>query len=497
MSAESTPRQRLVVGATAGAAWITGLFVAAPLVGGFGVNALAEAVIVRSPGWLSTLAISTLGFSAKPVLVGGVILGIICATSGAALVWPTGFEYGRPVGVGIGILATVAVFVASGTGVSFGFLVGTVVAVAPPYLVARGIDQLRPVTDRRKFLRQTGSAAVGAVASLAVLRLLFARFGTGAESERVEEPLERSTSPPEGDPAFDFEGMPSAVTSTSDHYVIDINVTAPRIDPESWTLTIDGEVEQPYELGYDELLEHDAAVDQTTTMLCISNQVGGDLIGTGHWTGVQLSDLVGDAVPNEGAVDVVTYAEDGYNEAIPIDLIEREDIMIAFGMNGQTLASEHGFPARLLIPGRYGMKMTKWINRIEVVAEDHEAYWEARNWTEEAVVNTMSYIRGATRDGETVQIGGVAFAGLETGVEEVAGVEVSIDGGETWTDAELEPQIAPHAWRRWRHEFEAPDRVELDVVVRAIHQDGTVQTEEKSSPRPNGSTGWHRRTIEI
>ncbi|WP_156588797.1 molybdopterin-dependent oxidoreductase [Halorubrum sp. CBA1125] len=271
----------------------------------------------------------------------------------------------------------------------------------------------------------------------------------------------------------------------------------PILDPEAWTLDVGGAVAEPYALAYDDLVGHDASVEQTTTMVCISNRVGGDLIGTAHWTGVQLSDLVDAADPATDAADVVTHAADGYSEAIPLDLVEREDILIAYGMGDRTLATEHGFPARLLIPGRYGMKMTKWIDRIEVTGTDHEAYWEARGWDEEAVVNTMSYVRGAERDGDRVVVGGVAFGGLETGIEELSAVEVSVDDGETWGDAELEAPIAPHAWRRWRYEFDAPDRTEFDVVVRAVRRDGTVQTEERTEPRPGGSTGWHRTTVEV
>lgn len=493
----SPATHRGAIGLIVGAVWIAGLFVAAPLVGEFGPAGIAQVIILRSPGWLSTLAISHFGFFAIPALVIGVVVGILAISALASILW---FRVGPGpawMAVGAGIVGTAAVFHVAGASPSAGFALGIVVALVPPWIAGRLLLSNWVGTDRRRFLRRTGGIVVGGVVTLGGLRFVIDRLMGPPVSPRVLEPLADPVSPPQGDPSFDFAGMPSAVTPRGEHYVVDINVNPPRIDPEWWSLEIDGEVEQPYALSYDELLDHEARIEQTTTMICISNRLGGELIGTAHWTGIQLSDLIAAAEPTDAAVDVVTYADDGYSEAIPIELIEREDILIAYGMGDRTLATEHGFPARLLIPGRYGMKMTKWITRIEVAGASHEAYWQARGWNEEAIVNTMSYIRGVERNGEEVTVGGVAFAGLETGVKEIAGVEVSLDDGDTWHDAEVEDQLAAHAWRRWKYSFEAGEQTTVDVVSRAIKMDGSVQTGEVSSPRPNGATGWHRRQITI
>ena len=505
-----TAVRRAVGGAVVGAAWVAGLFAAAPLVGGFGIEPVAEAVIARSPGWLSTLAIGLLGFYATPTLVAAVVAGTVGVAAAGGLLAPVVLARAGTPAVGrtlrartgtavaaVGVLATVPLLLAAGATPSGGFVVGTLVAVAPPAIVARRLPRTGRLRGRRGFLRRVGGLAAAGAVPLAGLRLLFDRLGGPEPSERVGEPLDQSVSPPSGDPAFDFGGMPPAVTSPADHYVVDVNVNPPILDPEAWSLDVDGAVAEPYSLAYDDLVGHDDSLEQTTTMVCISNEVGGDLIGTAHWTGVQLSDLVAAARPAEGAVDVVTHAADGYSEAIPMDIVDREDLLIVYGMGDRTLETEHGFPARLLVPGRYGMKMTKWIERIEVSDVDHEAYWEERGWDEEAVANTMSYVRAAERDGDRVVVGGVAFAGLETGVAELAGVEVSVDGGETWNEGELAEPIAAHAWRRWRYAFDAPNRTEFDVVVRAVRRDGTVQTEERTDPRPGGSTGWHRLTVEV
>jgi hypothetical protein len=138
------------------------------------------------------------------------------------------------------------------------------------------------------------------------------------------------------------------------------------------------------------------------------------------------------------------------------------------------------------------MKSTKWVDEIEVSTREYAAYWESRGWVEEAVVNTLSYVRAATRDGRRVVVGGVAYAGTR-GIERV---EVSVDGGDTWHEAELEAQQSPYAWRRWRYEFEKPEPGRFEAVVRAVDGGGEVQTSEQSGPHPGGSTGWHRKTFQ-
>lgn len=492
--------RRALRGAVVGLAWVATLFAVAPLVGGFGASAIAQAVIDRSPGWLSTLAIDLFGGLAQPLLVAGIVVAVVAGAAAIGTVWPRvpgSKDAKSATAVAGGALATGLVLSRLGPLLSPGLVAAFVLALVVPAAVVR---LLAPSTgargSRRSFLRRTGAVVAGGAVALGIARRLAGGVTGPAASERAGEPLERSVSPQEGDPAFDFGDMPAAVTPPDDHYVVDINVENPTVDPESWTLDVGGEVERPYALSYDDLLDHGGSVEQTVTMVCISNEVGGDLIGTAHWTGVPLSELIGEAVPTDEAVDVVTHAADGYSEAIPIELVEREDVVIAYGMGESTLETEHGFPARLLVPGRYGMKCTKWITAIEVSGERHTAYWEGRGWDEEAVINTMSYVRAAERDGSRVAVGGVVFGGLETGVAEIAGVEVRVDGGD-WERAEMEGQVAPHAWRRWRHEFEAADRERFTVAVRAIERDGAVQTEEETDPRPSGATGWHEVEVTV
>lgn len=490
-----SPR-RGVLGGTIALAWVAGLYVAAPIVGGFALTPVGEWIIRRSPGWLSTMAVQLFGFDTKLVLVVSLIAAIAIAGGIAAAFVPVRTPQGGIAILSAATIVTAWLFAAIGRASVPDYLLGVLVTFAPPLAITWYANRSSGdvPTDRRRFLR-VGAALVGAGLGLAGARRLLGLLADSPVSQRVEEPLERSVTPPSGEGAFDFGDMPAAVTPPEDHYVVDINLRKPTIDPGAWTLDVEGAVTEPYALTYEELLGHEGSVEQTTTMICISNTVGGDLVSTGHWTGVPLSRLIEDADPDPDAVDLVTHAADGYSEAIPMDLVAREDILIAYGLGERTLATDHGFPARLLVPGRYGMKMTKWIDRIEVVSGDHEAYWERRGWNEAAVVNTQTYVRSAMPVEGGILVGGVAFGGLETGVEEIGAVEVRVGEEGPWQDATLEGQLAPHAWRRWRHLVSDPPGGSFQVTARAVRSDGTVQTAERSSPRPNGATGWHRYTV--
>ncbi|MFB6135182.1 MAG: molybdopterin-dependent oxidoreductase, partial [Halobacteriaceae archaeon] len=369
---------------------------------------------------------------------------------------------------------------------------------------------------RRSFLRRAsvaGGAALAAGALGSAAAGVLPR-GEGGGSEGASRPLDRktttgrtvaATTPAPGNESgtdadagddgggfgFDFGAMPARVGDIEDHYVVDKNATDPTVDTDSWTLDVGGDVEEPYSLAHEDLLDHDAAVDEVVTTSCISNPVGGYLVSTVEWTGVPLTALLEEAGVRADAYDIVTHAADGYTESIPVEVADRDDILVAFGASGETLPVAHGFPARLLVPGRYGMKSTKWLTRIEASTRDHRGFWEQRGWSEEAVVNTFSYVRAAEVGSERTAVGGVAYAGTRG----IRRVEVSVDGGETWQEAELEDPPGEHAWRRWRYVFDTPTGDSFETVVRAVDGTGARQTSERTSPHPDGSTGWHHRMV--
>jgi DMSO/TMAO reductase YedYZ molybdopterin-dependent catalytic subunit len=278
------------------------------------------------------------------------------------------------------------------------------------------------------------------------------------------------------------------ITSNDDFYVVDEELVDPDVDPNTWRLSIVGTVDAPFEATRDELLAM-PLVERYATLECISNPIGGDLISTAKWTGVPLGHLLQRAGVRDGAVEVVFRAVGGYSDSISLDDALRPVTMIVVGMNGNVLPREHGFPARLLAPGYYGMKQPKWLESIEVVDRPYTGYWERRGWVKAAIVQTGSRI-DAVQEGQNLWlVAGVAFAGDRA----IDRVECSFDGGSTWRDAELERALSDLTWRRWK--LPVPAGTSGDVLVRATDGDGQVQTSAVAPPHPSGATGYDRVTL--
>lgn len=332
-----------------------------------------------------------------------------------------------------------------------------------------------------------GMTGVVALAALAASGLVVAgRIAAGSAGARATS---RRAPAPGG------FGPTPAVTPLEDHYVVAKGLTPPTVDAASWRLVVDGLVAKPIELTLDGVraLTHATA---TRTLLCISNPVleFGRYAGTQLWTGTAVAavlDAAGGPLPD--ARHVAWASADGYTESIPLDVALDPRSMLAWGMgaDGAPLPVEHGFPLRVLLPGRYGMKQPKWLTRITLVAEDVGGFWEQRGWDREAVVRTWSRIDDPL-DGDQVPAGvplpvfGVAFAG-ERGV---GAVEVSPDDGRTWVAAELEAPASPLAWVRWRATVPPPAAGPVLLRVRATDGTGALQSETPEPPLPRGASGW-------
>ena len=257
------------------------------------------------------------------------------------------------------------------------------------------------------------------------------------------------------------------------------------MNADTWTLEIAGLVDRPFTMPYDELLDL-PAVELFSTLECISNEVGGDLISTARWTGVPLRSLLDRAGVRDAGLEVVATAVDGYADSIPLEDAMADHTLVVLGMNGRTLPTSHGYPARLLVPGRYGMKQPKWLGALEVVDRPFEGYWVERGWSKAAIVKTMSRIDATIDDGAQIVVAGVAFAGTRG----ISRVEVSADGGTSWSDAELETALSPLTWRRWRFLLPAETATPTAVVVRGTDGEGRVQTQEVAPPHPDGASGY-------
>lgn len=364
--------------------------------------------------------------------------------------------------------------------VVFAALVATLI----PWPAGRLEASSAPYSPSRRRL-----AAAGALAAMALV-------SGGYIGNYVRQLRRRSPAPAvitaASDVDFAFTGMPPRITPTDDFYVVSKNLVDPTVDGASWTLEIGGMVDRPFALSYSDIVTREAS-EFTSTLECISNELGGKYISTAVWTGFPLRNLLDEAGLQAGVVDIELHAADGYVESIPLAEALAPDTMLVYRMNGAPLTDEHGFPARLIVPGIFGMKNVKWITGIYAVDHDVQGYWQERGWSDVATVVTMSRIdvpkaRTRHRAGVPLRLGGVAFAG-DRGISRV---EVSVDNGASWQVAELDAVISPLAWRLWQYEFTPDSPGERFVLVRATDGTGETQTSDVRPTLPDGATGYHR-----
>ncbi|MBN2471547.1 MAG: molybdopterin-dependent oxidoreductase [Anaerolineae bacterium] len=351
------------------------------------------------------------------------------------------------------------------------------------------------VINRRQFLVRVGNAAA---------LITVAGTGLGAVLEGVEPTGPASTlsresmAPvlPDFLPNRDAAVRPAPgtrpeYTPLDEHYRIDISLTVPRIDDTEWVLPINGAVENPLALTLEGLQTRYPSIDQYVTMSCISNPVGGDLIGTTLWTGVSLRQILADAAPVQDAAYLRIRSADGFHETVSLDLINSDErVMLCYAWDNQPLTAEHGYPLRIYIPDRYGMKQPKWIADIQVVTAYEEGYWVQRGWDEVARMRTTSVIDTVAsfallEDGGRllVPIGGIAHAGARG----ISRVEVKVDGGE-WQETQLREPLSDTTWVIWRYDWPFEEG-EHTFSVRAVDGTGAVQDATARGPRPSGATG--------
>ena len=375
-------------------------------------------------------------------------------------------------------------------------LASAAVALATAELLGSGVSH----SPGRRRLLAAGAAAFVVLSATALRALTIAAEGLGAGAALALRRAPRAAAPPQ--PANDPPLVSAArldpdVTRNADFYVVDEAIVDPLLDPRSWRLAIDGHVQLALSIGYDELLELDG-VEQYETLECISNSVGWPLIGNALWVGVPVRTLLDRARVRDGTAKMIFTSVDGYSSALPLDVATDQRTLVAYGMNGRALPREHGFPARLLIPGRYGMKHVKWLARVTATREDYQGFWERRGWSDESEVFTMSRIDApqaheTLTSGRATTIGGVAYAGARG----ISKVELSTDGGRTWREADLGRRFSNITWRRWALEWSPPAPGFHRLVVRAYDDGGALQTANGQDPLPSGATGLHTFQVEV
>jgi DMSO/TMAO reductase YedYZ molybdopterin-dependent catalytic subunit len=482
---------------------VTGLVVGAPSP----VVAVGQSVIDVAPPALKDWAIATFGTSNKTALVSGTLivlaaLGMAVGALAARGERATALLLSGLVGV-IGVFAVLTRPTTSstdvlptvlGTLVTMGVLWAIPIVLAHPRVAEP--DEPAAVTmglNRRGLL--AGAAGLGTASVLVGGIGRWMQRGHEISAERATVVLPEPSSPaPALPPSVDVgvDGVGPFVTPTSRFFRIDTALTVPQVSRDDWRLRIHGDVEREIELDYDDLLRR-PQVERHITLSCVSNPVGGDLIGTARWQGVLLADVLREARPLAGADQIVSRSVDGWTCGTPTSVVmDGRDALLAVAMNGEPLPARHGYPVRMVVPGLFGyVSATKWVTDIELTAWDaFDAYWVPRGWSKEGPVKTMARIehpRSSQRQAPgVVDIAGTAWA-IHRGIE---AVQVRVDGGD-WLDCELGAVPSDDTWRQWRLRWDATPGDHV-VEARAIDGQGVPQPDQPRPVAPDGAQGYHR-----
>lgn len=473
-------------------------------------------VIDIVPGWVKETAIALFGTGDKVALLVGLALLVLVLAVAAGMLEYRRSPWGVVVLVAVGLVAAGAAVTRAGANVNW--LLPTAIGVAAGAIVLRlTTDRLRrwiralndqtpqadtvyAATSRRGFIQAVAGTAVGAVLVAAAGRAMSAAT-SAANTVREAIALPKPTTPAPPIPAGAELGIPGLAPVISDNatfYRIDTALQVPVIDPLQWRLKITGMVDREIEIGYEELLKL-PMIETSVTLMCVSNEVGGSLIGNAVWLGHPIRYLLAKAGPKAGADMVLSRSHDGFTASTPLDVLldEGRASIFAVGMNGEPLPLEHGFPVRMVVPGLYGyVSATKWVTELKVTRfADDFAYWTQRGWSERGPIKTSSRIdvprTGNQLAAGTVPIAGVAWA-QHTGV---TGVEVRIDGG-AWQPAALADAINVDSWVQWVYQWEATPGSHV-IESRAVDAAGIEQSGTPVSVIPNGAEGYHAVSVTI
>jgi DMSO/TMAO reductase YedYZ molybdopterin-dependent catalytic subunit len=364
-------------------------------------------------------------------------------------------------------------------------------------IVAAPASPAMTATDRRVFLVAAASLTAGAAGTAALGRRLRGTDPSADFRATTDLPDPATSTPVDLGEPFTEPGLTPYITPNADFYRIDTALVIPRIDPGSWRLDVTGLVDRPFSLTLDELLALES-VEVPVTLQCVSNYVGGDLVGNAVWQGVPLAALLDRAGVQSEGTQVIGRSVDGFTAGFPTELAgDGRPALVAYAMNGELLPPRHGFPARLVVSGLYGyVSATKWLSAIELTPwEDVDGYWIPRGWAKEAPIKTASRI-DVPRGGSRLAPGPTAVAGVAWApTRGISGVEVQVDDG-PWEECELGEAANEHTWVQWRLVWDAPPGDHV-LRVRAIDGDGDVQTSEVASPAPDGATGLHARRVGV
>ena len=459
-------------------------------------------IFLASPG-VRDAAVGSLGTADKPALIAGVLVAVALLGMAAGLLGRRLLASAYAVTVLLALVAGGAVASATAAtplgGLSTTLVLAGTGCAALRLLLGERVAGSGPgsgpaVTDRRQFLLRTGALGAATLIGGGLSRVLATRVDV--ERIRASLRLPPPARPAPGDLAagtFGVSGISPLITPNSAFYRIDTALAVPRVDSATWSLRIVGMVDRPLTLSYADLLgmrQYEADV----TLQCVSNEVGGDLVGNARWQGVLLSDLLARAGVQAGADQLVGRSVDDFTAGFPTAVaLDGRPAMVALGMNGEPLPQDHGFPARLVVPGLYGyVSATKWLSHIELTTlRGFDGFWIPRGWAKLGPIKVASRI-DVPRDLTETATGPVVVAGVAWAPGPGRGivrVQVRVDEG-PWQDAELAGALGQDAWRQWRWTWPATAGEHL-LEVRATDRKGVVQDGRIRDQRPDGATGYH------
>ncbi len=473
------------------------------------IPAVGSRIIDLLPAALVNWGKETLGTADKPFLLAVIFVAVLalCGLAGALELrrpYAGGVIFGALALIGLlavltGAQASVAAIVPAIAGLGIGYLLlRALIERLRRWLPRRGVpDDEAALPARRTFLAWTVVTGVlSVIAAVAGRALTTAANAVDDARSKVSLPKPVSADPVPAGAELGIADLATYITPNEDFYRIDTALQVPRLETTEWSLTITGMVEQEVTIDWAALIAK-PLVEHVATLTCVSNEVGGGLIGNATWLGYPLRELLAQARPTGGADMVLSTSEDGFTASTPLEALTDPDRMalLAIGMNGEPLPVEHGYPVRMVVPGLYGyVSATKWVRELKVTtfAKDH-GYWTPLGWSAKGPIKTGSRIDVPRK--RSVPAGQVVVAGVawdqHTGI---ARVEVGIDGA--WHEADLAEVTGPDTWRQWMFRWDATPGSH-QVAVRATNADGELQTEAPAPPAPNGATGWHTVTIEV
>ena len=486
-------------GVVAGLVLVSLMYLAKPLIGTTPLpQLLQQPILAVMPGFVFGFLIDTLQHAGKVVEEAGIIVGMIVGLGvlGGAWGWARK-AWARP--------PQALAFAAAGWAVvAFGLLpisgdgfLGLNEGLSTPLVWAVLFAAYGVV------LQVGGDPATGAPVGAdpgrrRMLRLMPIGIAALSAGGLVYELLPRWYQAVFKAPEVGLSGASPQITPVENFYVVSKNFSDPVVLQQGWSLNVGGLVNNPLHLSLADLRSLPSATEYVT-LECISNNVGGPLMSTGQFTGVRLHDLVSMAVPQSSATYARFKARDGYTESLPLSLISAEpEILVAYALDGAPLPTGHGFPARILVPGHYGMKGPKWLDSIDLASQDDGGYWESEGWDRSALVKTTARF-DVPKDGDIAKAGeasllhGVAFAGTRG----ISKVEYSTDGGRNWSTADLRAPLSSLTWVLWDANWTPRQEGAYVLQVRAVDGIGVSQEPTSSASYPNGASGYHTIRVNV